>query len=86
MESLIRKVVWGGRRPSRQGAETASELLKEMQRKGLKPDLYSYGSAIHACAKAGDPTEASRLLRAMEANQVCVSWKACSAVTLGVGG
>ncbi|CAN0439564.1 unnamed protein product, partial [Laminaria digitata] len=48
----------------------ASRLIGEMQRKGLKPDRYSYTSAIHACAKAGKPLEALRLLRAMEVNEV----------------
>lgn len=53
-----------------EGAMKASELLREMQRKGLKPDRYSYTSAIHACSKAGNPSEALRLLRAMETNNV----------------
>ncbi|CAN0537100.1 unnamed protein product, partial [Ectocarpus sp. 8 AP-2014] len=48
----------------------ASQLIGEMRRKGLKPDRYSYTSAIHACSKAGNPEEALRLLRAMEASNV----------------
>lgn len=43
-----------------------------MQRRGLKPDIYSYGSAIHACAKSGNPAEALRLLRAMDATEVYI--------------
>lgn len=50
--------------------ENASQLIDEMRRKGLKPDRYSYTSAIHACSKARKPMEALRLLRAMEANNV----------------
>lgn len=48
----------------------ASQLIDEMQRKGLKPDRYSYTSAIHACGKARSPLEALRLLRAMDTNNV----------------
>lgn len=48
----------------------ASQLIDEMRRKGLKPDRYSYTSAIHACGKARSPLEALRLLRAMETNNV----------------
>lgn len=50
----------------------ASQLIGEMQRKGLKPDRYSYTSAIHASAKAENPVEALRLLRAMETNGVSI--------------
>lgn len=50
--------------------KNASQLIDEMRRKGLKPDRYSYTSAIHACSKARNPMEALRLLRAMEANNV----------------
>ena len=52
--------------------EKAVQLLNEMRRKDLKPDRYSYTSAIHACAKAGNPVDALRLLRSMEANEVCM--------------
>ncbi|CAN0559636.1 unnamed protein product, partial [Ectocarpus sp. 12 AP-2014] len=52
------------------GGGKASQLIGEMRRKGLKPDRYSYTSAIHACSKAGKPEEALRLLRAMEASNV----------------
>lgn len=48
----------------------ASQLIDEMRRRGLKPDRYSYTSAIHACGKARSPLEALRLLRAMDTNNV----------------
>lgn len=56
--------------------EKAVQLLNEMRRKDLKPDRYSYTSAIHACAKAGKPVDALRLLRSMEANEVLGMWVA----------
>ncbi|CAM9740977.1 unnamed protein product, partial [Sphacelaria rigidula] len=47
----------------------ACDLLAEMRRKGLTPDLHSYTAAIRACAKAGQSSEAMRLLRTMQTNQ-----------------
>lgn len=43
--------------------ERATALLAEIWLVGLKPDSYSYSSAIHACAGAGRWIEALSLLQ-----------------------
>ncbi|CAN0419079.1 unnamed protein product, partial [Laminaria digitata] len=43
--------------------EKATGLLAAIWLAGLKPDCYSYSSAIHACAGAGRWEEAMSLLR-----------------------
>lgn len=43
--------------------DRATGLLADMWLAGLRPDCYSYSSAIHACAGAGRWEESMSLLR-----------------------
>jgi hypothetical protein len=43
--------------------EEGIALLRQMAKRGLQPDAWSYNTAIHACAQAGTPTLACSTVR-----------------------
>ena len=59
--------------------EQALQLLREMQRQSVKPDVISYNAAISACEKGAQPEQAVQLLRAMQQQSVEPDVIRCSA-------
>ena len=50
--------------------EQTLQLLREMQRQSVEPNVISYNAAISACEKGAQPEQALQLLREMQRQRV----------------
>ncbi|KAL5193954.1 Pentatricopeptide repeat-containing protein, chloroplastic [Glycine soja] len=48
----------------------AADLMQQMRKEGLLPDIHTYTSFINACCKAGDMQKATEIIQEMEASGI----------------
>ena len=73
-------IVLGSLSASREWERCLVLLEHDMPNAGLQPDAYSYSAAISACAKAGQPSHAIALFKAMCAGGVPPNQVTCNTV------